>query len=246
MDMKVKKQVPAGSTSVAQWMELLPVFVESGFTPDHIRFLTNYPHESVAVRKRLDERLSEFEKQRHCTPEIGQLNRFLLTPWVSIPVRTTTQRQLLEDIRMKGIVISTHAEQLLFAAPFSLFPEEDVSFALLTPRELAPQLRRATSARLLNAEYLDAWSAETLSGQRVTLCDPYHTLHLLAHLSLDRFMREKVVKIGMQPLRSEWHDEIFQIQKIESGLTLQSTFAGTSNRLSPDARILFRLHHDAS
>lgn len=65
-------------------------------------------------------------------------------------------------------------------------------------------------------------------------------------LALDRFMREKVVKIGMQPLRSEWHDEIFQIQKIESGLTLQSTFAGTSNRLSPDARILFRLHHDAS
>lgn len=244
MDMKVKRQTPDGGVSSSQWMELLSVFTEAGFTPDHIRFLTTYPHESVAMRKRLDERLTEFEKQCHSNVVIGQLNKLLLHPWVTIPLRTRSQTELLTELSEKGIEVAQTAHRLLYASPFSLFEKQDVSFALLSPRELAPDMRRPTSARLLNEEYLAEWSAQTLSGQRVSLCDPYHALHLLTALSTDRFLREKVVRVGMKPIRADFHDEIFQIQRIESGLSLQSTFAGTSNRLSPDARILLQLHTD--
>lgn len=244
MDMKVDRQRPGGVLSSSEWMDMLPVFEQAGFTMEHIRFLIRYPHEATAVRKRLDERLTEFEKQRHASPVIGQVNRLLLTPWVTIPVRTRSQSELLAELEGKGITMAQTAERLLYTSPFSVFPEQDTSFALLTPRELSPQLRRPTSARLLNEEYLAEWSAQTLSGQRVSLCDPYHALHLLASLSIDHFLREKVVRVGMKPTRSDFHDEIFQIQRIESGLSLQSTFAGTSNRLSPDARILLQLHTD--
>ena len=241
MDMKAGQLDRGLSAQRNLWDDLFAVFQDAGFGVTELRFLNDYPLEVKRIKQQLDLRLQAFERARHIEQPADDPEKCTLLPWVTIAFKTRAPNHIIEELGMHRVVVSAHANALLYASPFSVMPEALVSFALVPTRMLWQKNARVSVQTLFDNDYLSKWSEEHLIGQRLSLCDPYDVLHLglLARDACRSF--RKVTRIGMRPIGPDRCPEVFQMHQRNDDLVIDATFGGRATFLPPDTQIILRL-----
>lgn len=212
----------------------------AGFTQSEMQALIASPLLLQQVKQVLQGRITEIKP---VPVEKERLEPYVPPLFCSIDADRWPSSELVEQVIARGIDI--RVPDLTVFNQTDRNPEGIVHFTRLSVSDFHFPAQRTYAPKILDPAMLKEWSDRSLSGWEVSFCQPDDVLRIALLDTIGTLIRQPI-RIAMSPVIINGSREIFQLQYMETKLTIVPIPGGKTAVFPRHFPLLFRLSKTAS